>query len=140
MASLFTRIIKGEIPGRFIWKDERAVAILTIAPLRPGHVLVIPRQEVDHWLDLAPELAAHLIHVAQNIGKAIQAVYSPAKVGLSIIGLEVRHVHLHLVPIDGVSDMNFGGEVPGADAAALDEAAAKLRKQLSAMGFAETSN
>ena len=73
MASLFTRIIEGEIPGRFIWRDEQCVAFLTIGPIRPGHALVVPIEEVDHWLDLSPDLAVHLFAVAQVIGQAQMA-------------------------------------------------------------------
>ena len=98
MASLFTRIIRGELPGRFVWRDERAVGFLTVAPLRPGHTLVVPIEEIDHWLDVPPELMQHLTVVAQKIGQSIQETFSPEKVGLMIAGLEVRHVHLHLVP------------------------------------------
>jgi histidine triad (HIT) family protein len=138
MTSLFTKIINGEIPGRFVWKDDRCVAFLTIAPLRPGHVLVVPRDEVDHWIDLSPELAAHLIHVSQVIARAIQDEFQPVKVGLTIIGLEVRHVHIHLVPINAIADMTFGNEdKSAAEPAALDAAADKLRQRLSAAGRPE---
>ncbi|MCC6639743.1 MAG: HIT family protein, partial [Deltaproteobacteria bacterium] len=68
MASIFTRIIRGELPGRFVWKDDHAVGFLTINPIRPGHTLVVPRLEVDHWIDLPPELALHLMGVAQQVG------------------------------------------------------------------------
>ena len=73
MATIFSRIIAGELPGRFVWKDDRAVAFLSIAPMMPGHTLVVPRDEVDHWIDLEPPLAAHLFTVAQAIGRAQQA-------------------------------------------------------------------
>src|SRR5690606_36544300 len=72
MASIFTKIIAGELPGRFVWKDDRAVAILTIAPIVPGHTLVIPRQEVDHWLDLDAGLRDHLFDIAQSVGRGLQ--------------------------------------------------------------------
>jgi len=99
MPSIFTRIIDGEIPGRFVWRDDRAVAFLSIEPMRPGHVLVVPRTEVDHWIDLEPELAAHLFTVAQQIGRAQQAEWNPRRVGVLIVGDEVPHVHIHVVPI-----------------------------------------
>ena len=70
MPSLFTRIIDGEIPGRFVWKDDHCVAFLTIEPMRPGHTLVVPRKEVDHWIDLDSELSAHIFEVARVIGRA----------------------------------------------------------------------
>ena len=107
MPSIFTRIINGELPGHFVWRDDLCIAIMTIAPLKPGHVLVIPREEIDHWLDLPQALLTHLHQTAQTISKALQTVYQPKKVGLMIAGLEVPHVHLHLVPIDQVHDLDF---------------------------------
>jgi len=134
MASVFTQIIEGRLPGRFVWRDERCVAFLTIEPLQPGHTLVVPRDEVDHWLDLSPDLAAHLTSVAQTVGKAIQAGFSPAKVGLMIAGLEVPHVHLHLVPIRHVHDLDFSNADRNAGAEALDAAAETIRRELRALG------
>ena len=109
MASIFTRIIQGELPGRFVWRDDRAVAFLTIEPLKPGHTLVVPIQEVDHWLDLEPDLRDHLGHVCQRVGLAIQKAFEPTKVGMTLVGLEVPHVHYHLVPIDRIGDLPLSG-------------------------------
>jgi histidine triad (HIT) family protein len=139
MPTLFTRIIRGELPGRFVWRDAQCVAFLTIAPLRPGHTLVVPIREVDHWLDLAPEETAHLATVAQKIGGAIQSVFAPVKVGLMIAGLEVPHVHLHLVPIHELRDLDFARAEKNPSPAAMDDAAAKLRAALRAAGHAEVS-
>src|SRR5688572_10090703 len=91
MTTLFTRIIAGEIPGRFVWRDDRAVGFLTIAPITPGHVLVVPVAEVDHWVDLEPDLAAHLVQVSQKIAAAQMAVFKPVRIGMIIAGLEVPH-------------------------------------------------
>ncbi len=134
MASLFSRIIRGELPGRFVWRDERAVAFLTIEPIRPGHTLVVPIEEVDHWLDAAPGLNAHLFEVAQNIGAALQQAFDPVKVGLMIAGLEVPHLHLHLVPITELRDLDFAQAERNPSEAALDEAARKIRAALRAAG------
>jgi len=134
---LFTKIIRGELPGRFVWRDERAVAFLTIAPLRMGHTLVVPVDEVDHWLDLEPELMQHLTDVSHKVGKAVQQAFSPVKVGMMIAGLEVPHVHLHLVPIHALSDLDFSRADANPDPAALDEAAEKLRSALRSAGHAE---
>jgi histidine triad (HIT) family protein len=130
--SVFTRIIQGELPGRFVWKDEVCVAFLSINPLREGHTLVVPRQEVDHWLDLAPGLLQHLSRVSQELGRAMQAAFRPQKVGLMIAGLEVRHVHLHLVPIHELRDLDFANADKHPSAESLDEAARKLRAALHA--------
>jgi len=140
VATLFTRIIEGEIPGRFVWRDDRCVAFLSIHPLRPGHTLVVSRAEVDHWLDLQPDLAAHLMTVAQSIGKALQRAFKPAKVGLMIAGLEVPHVHLHVVPIDGVHDLDFSRQDVNAKAEDLDRAAASVRAALRTLGFKQVAD
>ena len=137
MASLFTKIICGELPGRFVWRDERAVGFLTIAPLRPGHTLVVPIEEIDHWLDVPPELMQHLTGVAQKIGQCIQRVFQPEKVGLMIAGLEVRHVHLHLVPIHTLGDLDFARADANASPESLDAAAARLRTALREAGHSE---
>ena len=125
MATLFTRIIEGELPGTFVWEDERCVAFLSIEPLRPGHVLVVPREEIDHWLDCPGDLLDHLMGVAATLGKAIQAAWNPEKVGLMIAGLEVSHLHLHLVPIWDVRDLDFSRARP-ASREELAEAAERI--------------
>jgi histidine triad (HIT) family protein len=130
VATIFTRIINGELPGRFIHRDDRAVAFLSIAPLRPGHTLVVPVAEVDHWIDAPPELNAHLMAVAQRVARAQQEVFAPAKVALLIAGLEVPHLHLHVVPISSEGDLHFENattDVPGAE---LDDVADRLRAAL----------
>ena len=139
MPTLFTRIIRGEIPGRFVWRDAQCVAFLTIAPLQPGHTLVVPIREVDHWLDLEPAEAAHLTLVSQKIGRAVQSAFAPKKVGLMIAGLEVAHVHLHVVPIHELRDLDFARADKAPAPAAMDAAAAKLRAALRAAGHAEVA-
>ncbi len=130
MATLFTKIINGEIPGRFVWRDEQVVAFLTIAPLAPGHVLVVPIEETDHWIDLDADLLAHLMQVSQTIGVAVDQAFSPEKVGMMIAGLEVPHVHVHVVPMDTVRDLDFANADPDASADALDDAAERIRAAL----------
>ena len=140
MPSLFTRIIAGEIPGRFVWRDEQCVAFLTIAPIKPGHTLVVPIREVDHWLDLEPALAQHLMTVAQSIGKAVQRGFKPRKVGLMIAGLEVPHVHLHVLPIQTLGDLDFANQDQNAKPADLDRAAQTIRESLRALGYAQVAD
>jgi len=135
VASIFTRIIRGELPGRFVWKDVEAVAFLTINPLRPGHTLVVPRLEVDHWLDLSPALAQHLMCVAQQVGQGIQRAFHPAKVGLIVAGLEVPHVHLHLVPVHDLRDFDFARADKDPKPEAMDAAAGSLRAALRELGL-----
>ncbi len=140
MATLFTRIINGEIPGHFVWRDDHCVAFLSIHPLRPGHTLVVSRAEVDHWLDLEPPLAAHLTTVAQSIGKALQQAFKPTKVGLMIAGLEVPHVHLHVVPIGGLHDLDFARQDLNAKQEDLARAAEAVRGGLRALGFRQVAD
>jgi histidine triad (HIT) family protein len=139
MATLFTKIIDGEIPGRFVWKDEHAVAFLTIAPLRPGHTLVVPRKEVDHWLDLEPALACHLTTVSQTIGRAIERAFRPTRVGLIIAGLEVPHVHLHVFPAWELADFDPARQDKNAKAEDLERAAVAIRDALRALGATQVA-
>ncbi|HEV7722831.1 MAG TPA: HIT family protein [Iamia sp.] len=134
MATLFTRIIDGEIPGRFVWRDDRVVAFLTIAPLAPGHVLVVPVVEVDHWIDLEPALLAHVMDVARTIGRAQQEAFTPTKIGVLVVGEEVPHAHVHLIPFTGLAQLDFANADHDPDPAALDAAADLLRRTLRAHG------
>lgn len=134
MATVFTRIIEGEIPGTFVWKDELCVAFMSINPLRSGHTLVVPREEIDHWLDCPDPLRDHLFAVAQTIGRAIQEGFSPSRVGLMIAGLEVPHLHIHVVPIDGVRDLDFANASATVDPEQLEDAAEAIRGALSDQG------
>jgi histidine triad (HIT) family protein len=134
VSTIFTRIIDGELPADFIWKDDDCVAFLSNRPLRPGHTLVVPRSEIDHWLDLEPDLLAHLVSVSQSIGKAQVAAFKPAKIGLMLVGLEVLHVHFHVVPIRGPHDLDFDNQDPNPDPAMMNEAGESLRRELRRLG------
>jgi histidine triad (HIT) family protein len=139
MPTLFTRIISGEIPGRFVWKDDRCVAFLTIEPMRPGHTLVVPRDEVAHWIDLDADLSAHVFEVARVIGQAQSAAFAPRRIGVMIVGEEVPHAHVHVVPINDVGDLSFAAIDRNATAESLDAAADAIREQLRAMGRPEVA-
>ncbi|MGI9018243.1 MAG: HIT family protein [Euzebya sp.] len=138
--TLFSKIIDGELSGRFVWEDEVCVAFLTINPLTPGHTLVVPRQEVDHWLDAPADLREHLFEVAHTISTAIQQVWQPEKVGLMIAGVEVDHLHLHLAAINHLADLDFSRADPDPGDEALDQAADRLRQALREMGGAGVSD
>ncbi len=133
-------IINGELPGRFVWKDDRCVAFLSINPLAPGHTLVVPRQEIDHWVDADAGLLGHLTMVSRDIGAALQTAFSPIRVGMMIAGLEVPHLHVHLVPINGVHDLDFANADPSPDPADLDAAAAAIRQALRDSGASGASD
>ncbi|HSJ82545.1 MAG TPA: HIT family protein [Acidimicrobiia bacterium] len=135
MPTLFTRIIEGEISGTFVWRDDQCVAFLSINPLRRGHALVVPRMEVDHWIDCPPDLSSHLFAVARDIGEAQQRAFRPKRIGLMIAGLEVPHLHIHVVPIDGVHDLDFANAAQSVEAGELEEAASAIRTELTSMGL-----
>ncbi len=137
MPSIFTRIIDGELPGRIVWSDPTLVAMVDIRPLNSGHVLVIPRDEVDHWVDLPPETAAHLMTVAQTIARVQQDAFQPQRVGLMIAGFEVPHTHVHVVPINSMADLDFSNADPSVRADELDAVATAIRDGLRSAGYGE---
>jgi histidine triad (HIT) family protein len=107
MPSIFTRIINGEIPSYKVAEDERYFAFLDINPLREGHTLVVPKMEVDKFFDLPADVLAGLMPFAQNVAKKIERVVPCDRIGITVIGLEVPHAHVHLIPINGMGDMDF---------------------------------
>lgn len=110
MASIFTKIINGEIPSYKIAEDDKFYAFLDIAPLAKGHTLVVPKQEIDYIFDIEDELLAQMHIFAKKVAKAIQSAIPCEKVGMAVIGLDVRHAHIHLVPLQEVGDLNFAKE------------------------------
>lgn len=107
MASIFTRIINGEIPCYKIAEDDRYFAFLDIRPLNAGHTLVVPKAEVDYIFDLDDDTLAGLMVFAGKVARAIEKVVECERIGVAVIGLEVPHCHIHLSPINGVHDMDF---------------------------------
>ncbi|WP_018501963.1 HIT family protein [Parafrankia discariae] len=130
MASVFTRIINGELPGRIVYSDESAVAFLSIAPVRPGHTLVVPRLEIDHWIDLPDETVRAVWGAAAVVGRAIDTVFRPRRVAAMLAGMEVPHAHIHLFPIDSESQMSFALADADPDPAMMDDVAERLRAAL----------
>jgi diadenosine tetraphosphate (Ap4A) HIT family hydrolase len=131
MPTVFTRIINGELPGRFVHTDEVAVAFLSIAPVTPGHVLVVPRSEIDQWTDAPADVLQHVMAVAKKIGEAAKDAFGAPRAGLLIAGLEVPHMHVHVFPMWSMREFDLGAAKPATDAA-LDDAAAKLKAALGA--------
>ncbi|HKW71225.1 MAG TPA: HIT family protein [Candidatus Dormibacteraeota bacterium] len=138
--TIFTQIIDGRLPARFVWKDDRCVVFLSNRPLRPGHALVVPRQEIDHWIDVDAGLLSHLTETAQAIGKAQMAGFKPARIGMMLAGLEVPHCHFHVVPIRGLHDLDFGNQDPNPDPKMMDGAAETIRHELRNLGYAQVSS
>lgn len=107
MATIFSRIISGEIPSYSIAEDERFFAFLDIAPMREGHVLVVPKTETDKIFDVADDLLREWLVFAKPIARAIERTFPCNRCGISVVGLEVPHAHMHLIPIDSADDLNF---------------------------------
>lgn len=129
MASIFTRIVEREIPAHILGEDEEYLAFLDVRPIREGHTLVIPKAEIPDVFDLRESLLAGLLPFAQPIARAIQEVTQATRVGIAVIGLEVPHAHVHLVPIDGLHDLDFRRARPAPDeelAATAERIRAKL--------------
>ncbi|HEV7899786.1 MAG TPA: HIT family protein [Planosporangium sp.] len=122
MPTLFTKIINGDLPGRFVWTDDRVVAFLTIAPITAGHTLVVPRQEVDDWTVIEPDLLSHLMIVSGKIGAAVRRAFDAPRAGLVVAGFEVPHAHVHVFPAWGLADFDFARADSGVPAAELDDA------------------
>jgi histidine triad (HIT) family protein len=107
MASIFTKIINGEIPCYKIAETEHCIAFLDVSPLAKGHTLVIPKKEVDYYFDLSDELLLEVNTLAKKVAKAIEKVIPCKRIGVAVIGLEVPHAHMHLVPLNSIGDINF---------------------------------
>lgn len=107
MATIFSKIIAGDIPSYAIAEDERFFAFLDIAPMREGHVLVVPKTETDKIFDVADDLLREWLVFSKPIAKAIESTFPCNRCGISVIGLEVPHAHMHLIPIDSADDLNF---------------------------------
>jgi histidine triad (HIT) family protein len=130
MSTLFTKIIGGTLPGRFVWSDDVAVGFLSINPLGPGHTLVVPRAEVDHWVDADADLLAHVTAVAHAVGAAVQAVWQPPRVGMLVAGFEVPHLHMHVFPAWDMAAFDFANAAASVDAAEQDAHRDALRAAL----------
>ena len=132
MGTVFSKIIEGELPGTVVWRDERCVAFLSINPLAPGHTLVVPIAEIDHWLDVPADLQAHLFDVARRIGEAQMRALRPERIGLVVAGFEVPHCHIHVCPVNSMADMSFDRALPMASPDDLAGPAEAIRAQLTA--------
>ncbi|MGP9527679.1 MULTISPECIES: HIT family protein [unclassified Glutamicibacter] len=137
MSTLFSKIIEGQIPGRFVWKDEKCVAFLSIGPLTDGHALVVPREEVDEFTDASEELVTHLTLVARKIGQTQKRVFGAQRAGLMIAGFEVPHLHVHVWPTNSLADFDLSNATENPDPVALDKNAQLLRDGLVQDGHSE---
>lgn len=132
--TIFTRIISGELPGRFVWRADEVVAFLTIAPISPGHTLVVPVAEIDQWTDVPDDLWRRISEVQMAVGRAVKEAFRPRRVGVMVAGLEVPHCHVHVLGIESEADLDFARADAGVPAGELDEAAERIRVALRAAG------
>jgi histidine triad (HIT) family protein len=126
MPTLFTRILDGDIPGTFVYRDDHCAAFLSINPLAEGHVLVVPVEEVDHWVDLSPVLSEHLFRVSHRIGIALQKAFTCERVGMIIAGYEINHCHIHLIPTQNIGQFNFANAEASVERDVLELLAARI--------------
>lgn len=129
MASVFTRIISGEIPSYKIAEDDRFYAFLDISPLAKGHTLVVPKQETDYIFDIDDAQHKDFWDFAKRVAKAVKSAVPCKRIGIAVIGLEVPHAHIHLIPMNKVSDMNFASPKLSFPSAEMEEIAQKIRSQ-----------
>lgn len=129
--TIFSKIIKGEIPSYKIAENEKFYAFLDISPMVHGHVLVVPKQETDKIFDLPEEILAEMLVFAKPIAKAIEAAFHCKRCGISVVGLEVPHAHMHLVPINSADDLNFTRKKLIVSEEELDDARRKILARLS---------
>ena len=132
MSTVFTKIIDGDLPGRFVFRSDSVVAFLSIEPLAYGHTLVVPVMEVDRWTDLPQDIWGEVNEAAQLIGDAIREAFDAPRCGYIIAGFDVPHTHIHLFPTDKMADYNFSNVLAAdaTDPAKMDEAAEKIRAVL----------
>ncbi|MEP7045131.1 MAG: HIT family protein [Ilumatobacteraceae bacterium] len=130
MSTIFSRIIAGEIPGTFVYRDERCVAFMSINPLARGHALVVPVAEIDHWIDAPPDLVQHLFAVVHRIGLAQKQAFACERVGVIVAGYEVPHAHIHVIPTNDISELSFANAAPTVDGHDMDAAASAIREAL----------
>ena len=130
MATVFSQIINGDLPGRFVYEDDEIVAFLTIQPMTQGHTLVVPRAEIDNWQDIDAAVFGRVMTVSQLIGKAVCTAFGAERAGMIIAGLEVPHLHVHVFPAYNLTDFGFANVDQNPSAESLDEAQARIKAAL----------
>jgi diadenosine tetraphosphate (Ap4A) HIT family hydrolase len=137
--TVFSRIIASEIPGTFVWRDDRCVVFLSVNPIAAGHALVVPVEELDHWIDLPPDLVSHLFAVSHVIGRAQMAAFGCERIGVIVAGYEVPHCHVHVIPTRSMADLAFANAALSVERGALEAAAERIRVELRSMGRPEVA-
>jgi len=135
MPTVFTRILAGEIPGTFVYRDDLCACFLTINPITDGHVLLCPVEEVDKWTDLPATIAGHLFSRAHEISRSLQVAFECERVGLVIAGFEVPHCHLHLIPTRSMEDLSFANAADSVPRERLEQNAVRIRAAMAKLGM-----
>ena len=130
MATIFTKIINGEIPGTFVYQDDVCVAFLDVSPMTEGHTMVVPREEISHWIDADQTLLDHLMAVSRKLGRAQQEAFDCERIGVMIQGYEVPHLHIHVWPTNSISDFDITARAAMQSPEALAGPADKIRRAL----------
>jgi histidine triad (HIT) family protein len=130
MSTIFTKIINGDIPGTFVYRDDTCVAFMSINPISDGHVLVVPIVEVDHWIDLPTEISQHVFSVSQRLSVAMAQSFPVKRVGLIIAGYEVNHCHIHLIPSNSMEDLSFANAAVQVERTTLETNANRIVRAL----------
>jgi diadenosine tetraphosphate (Ap4A) HIT family hydrolase len=126
-------IIQGDLPGTFVWRDDRCAAFMSINPIAHGHTLVVPIDEIDHWLDAPPDLQQHLFGIASRVGQAQQQAFKTNRVGLIVAGFEVPHMHIHVIPAQEMSDLDFANAATSVGQSELQDAATAIKTELNSL-------
>ncbi|MBM3638860.1 MAG: HIT family protein [Actinobacteria bacterium] len=138
MTTVFTRILTGDIPGTFVYRDEFCACFLTINPISDGHVLLCPIEEIDKWTDLPAQLSNHLFSRAHEISQCLQDAFSCERVGLIIAGFEVPHCHIHLIPTQTMDDLSFANAADSVTRDRLEQIAVRIREAMARHGMASS--
>ncbi len=136
MTTVFTKIINGEIPGTFVYRDDVCVAFLSINPIAPGHLLVVPREEIDEWTDLSSDVASHVMKVSHQLGQVLKKSHPCVRVGLIIAGYEINHCHIHVIPTQTMADLDFKNAAASINREELQEQAQRIRDAMSSAELA----
>lgn len=135
MTTVFTKIINGDIPGTFVYRDDVCVAFLSINPIAPGHLLVVPRTEVDEWTDLPSDVASHVMNVSHQLGQVLKKSHPCVRVGLIIAGYEINHCHIHVIPTQTMADLDFRNAATSISREELQDQAQRIRVAMSSAGL-----
>lgn len=130
MATIFTKIINGDIPGTFVYQDDVCVAFLDVSPMTEGHTMVVPREEISHWIDADQDLLDHLMAVSRKVGRAQQEAFDCERIGVMIQGYEVPHLHIHVWPTNKIADFDISDRAEMQTSEQLARPAEKIRQAL----------